>query len=147
VSTEKKASYIEEVAPTPHWGDNDATMDALIRARLCESQRMYEWYHHRMRLTMKSQLGDKSPEHDHSMQSMMVSLLAFVSNAVEADLLMTIQSLVPDADKFARDFIGRGESGDYYPEMLWDWLEQRGIDPERVRSEALAEIAESEVTK
>jgi hypothetical protein len=141
-------SYIEEVAPTPHWGDDDATMEALIRARLAESQRIFERNHHDMTAAFKFEVGDKSPEAQLAKSRMMTSTFAFLSQVTEANLLMKIQELAPEtADQFARDHIGYGESGDYYPEMLWDWLEARGIDPDRIRSEALAEIAESEVTK
>ena len=140
--TKKEPTYIETVAPTPHWGDDTATMEGLIRARLAEAQRLFEWQDHRMHTSFKFVPGDESPDAQLANSRTLVSMFAFLSQAVEAHLLMKIQELSPDtADQFARDHIGYGESGDYYPEMLWDWLEARGIDPEKIRAEAKAEIA------
>jgi hypothetical protein len=137
--------YIDTVAPTPHWGDENITMDALIKARLANAQRLFEFFHDRSSAAFRFEPGDKSQEALYARSRMMVSLLEHLLTSVEASLLMTIQELAPDiADEYATGHVGKGESGDYYPEMIWEWLEERGIDPELVRAEAKSEIAAEE---
>ncbi|NQX36264.1 hypothetical protein [Herbiconiux sp. VKM Ac-2851] len=141
---EKPTSYTDEVAPMPHWGDKGITMDALIKAHLVEGQRLFGWQHERMTAAFDYPPGDKSWPARLAMARMLNSTLGFLMSCVEASLLMDVQKhLAPEqADEFAEAHVGQGESGDYYPEMLWDWLVERGIDPELINAQVADEIAE-----
>jgi hypothetical protein len=78
----------------------------------------------------------------------MMHSISFVSQAMVADLFTTIQGVEDaDADLIATLFVAHSESGDYYPEMIWDWMTARGIDPEQIRAETEAEIAASKITE
>lgn len=125
-------SYAEEVARMPEWGDKDITMEALVRSHLANAQEGYG----RASALMKRAFADDRTEAD---------LLAYVLHlrtwlAEVASLLMRLQAIAPpeDHDGIAEKFVSEGQSGDYYPEMLWEWLEERGIDPQRLYDEGEA---------
>lgn len=135
-------SYVEQVAPMPEWGDDTATMDALVRAYWAEAQRAYTRSDHYFKIYAKFEPG--SEEGRAPLRDYLVHLHAFIGASEAADLLATIGELAPEkADEFARGFISKSQSGDYYPETTWDELERRGIDPERIRAEQKAELEAS----
>jgi hypothetical protein len=144
VASEKPKTYTVMLAPMPHWGDKGITMDALIKAHLAEGQRLFGWQHERMNAAFAYAPGDKSWPARLASARMLNSTLGFLMSCVEASLLMEVQKhLTPEqANEFAAGHVSQGESGDYYPEMLWDWLVERGIDPELINAQVDDEIAE-----
>lgn len=136
-------SYADQVAPAPEWGDGAATAENLIRHNLVEASRFDELSTAAMRANGAESKG--SPGYDLTMQRYVARIITFLLKATTADLLMSIKKLAPEhADEIARDLTDRLESGDYYPDMVWHWLSERGIDPERIRTETIAAIAAEE---
>lgn len=137
---EETKSYAEEVAPCPHWGDEKITAEKAIRYALVAAQQELE----AMRLSMRAdmQLERGSDERTAAVQKTMIHTLNYIAQASTADLLIAIQRIAPDeADSIATRFVEVGEAGDYWPEFIWEQMEARGIDPERIRTETIAAIA------
>jgi len=68
-------------------------------------------------------------------------LFAYLLNAVTADVLIEVQGYNRAwADTMADALEDKLEGGDYYPEMLWQWATERGLDPEAVAAEAKTRI-------
>lgn len=123
-------SYADEVAPMPERAD-DTTMDGLIRAYLANAEQGLA----ASSLLIRRAFGEGSSEADNLRY--MLNLHTWLWQAEVADLLMRLQQIAPpeDADGIAVTFVANSQAGDYYPEMLWEWLDERGIDPERLRAE------------
>jgi hypothetical protein len=142
----KPTSYIDTIAPAPHWGDDGITADQVIRSALVAAQHQLEWMHESMRSDMKLERGTDA--HKAATRKTMMHSISFVSQAMVADLFTTIQGIEgADADLIATLFVAHSESGDYYPDMIWDWMTARGIDPEQIRAETEAEIAAEKEAK
>lgn len=70
---------------------------------------------------------------------------SYLLDSVIADMLMQIQGVNRTwADNAAAGLDNKLDSGDYYPEMLWEWATDRGLDPEAITEKARAIIAEKE---
>lgn len=132
-------SYAEEVAKMPEYGD-DITMDNLIRAYLVNAEKG-------MGATsafLRPAFADGRTDAD--LLRYVMHLHTWLWQAEVADLLMRIQAIAPavDIDGIAATFVETSQSGDYYPEMLWEWLTEREIDASRLfdegRREALATL-------
>ncbi|TFD27491.1 hypothetical protein E3T49_13185 [Cryobacterium cryoconiti] len=133
-------SYAETVAPCPHWGDENITADQVIRAALVNAQEQFERMHASMRADMTMERGTAA--YESALRQTLVYTTNFITHSIVADLFNTIQRLALDeADAIASTFVARSESGDYYPEAIWDWMTASGIDPERIRTETIAAIA------
>lgn len=127
-------SYAEEIAPMPQWGDKNITMEALVRSYLANAQEGYGRAH----ALMNRAFADGHSDAD--MLAYVLHLHTWLWQAEVASLLMRLQAVTPaeDHDGIAETYISESQSGDYYPEMLWEWLEQRGIDPQRLYDEGQA---------
>lgn len=127
-------SYAEEVAPEPTWGDEGITIEACIRSNLAHAQEGMGRAHALMRRAFAS---DRT---EAELLAYVLALHTWLWQADSAALLMRIQRLAPteEADAIAAEWIGQAQSGDYYPEMLWDWCTERGIDPKRLSDEGAA---------
>lgn len=123
-------SYADEIAPMPERAE-DTTMDGLIRAYLANAERGLA----ATSLLIRPAFGEGSSEADNLRY--MLNLHTWLWQAEVADLLMRLQQIAPpeDVDGIAATFVDQSQAGDYYPEMLWEWLTERGIDPERLRAE------------
>jgi hypothetical protein len=131
--------YIEEVAPTPDWADDDITAEKLIRSSLALAQEQHVAISPTMRDDMKLTRG--SIEHTAAVRLTNLCVMNFVSHAMVADLMIAIKDIAPDkADEIATRFVNHTDSGDYYPEQVWHWLTERNIDPERIRTETLDKL-------
>lgn len=145
-TNDKPKSYIETIAPVPEWGDEGITADQVIRSALVSAQHQLEWMRESMRVDMHLERGTDA--HKAAARQTMLHTTNFVTHSIVADLFSTIQRVAPDeADGIAGLFVAQSESGDYYPEIIWDWMTARGIDPERIRTETAAEIAASKITE
>ncbi|POH69382.1 hypothetical protein C3B59_05695 [Cryobacterium zongtaii] len=143
MGTEKPESYAETIAPCPHWGDKDITAEKVIRYALVSAQQEHEAMRLAMRADMKLERG--SDEGAAAVQKTMIHTLNYIAQAVTADLMLTIKRLAPDeADGIATRFVEVGEAGDCWPEVIWEQMTERGIDPERIRTETIAAIAAEE---
>jgi hypothetical protein len=141
--SESEKSYANTVAPRPEWGDDGATAEQLIRSCLVGGQEMFVRMQHALRANMKETRGTDA--YDSTMLKYIAMLHGFLLTVVEADLMIAIHALAPDkADEIARATIAHGDSGDFYPEQMWHWLTERGIDPERIRTETEAALAAEE---
>ena len=68
-------------------------------------------------------------------------LFAYLLDAVIADVLIEVQGYNRAwADTMADALEDKLEGGDYYPEMLWQWATERGLDPEAIAAEAKTRI-------
>jgi len=139
-STGLPKDYGDHVAPAPEWGDETMTAEQFIRHNLVEAMRFDERTSAALTANMAESKG--TPGYDLTMQKYVLRIVTFLFKVTTADLMMTIKKLAPEqADDVARNINARLESGDYYPEMVWSWLRDRGIDPERIRTETIAAIA------
>ncbi|MEA9983680.1 hypothetical protein [Subtercola sp. RTI3] len=67
-------------------------------------------------------------------------LHAFLWHATTAHFLIRMQENVPRvAEAIAAEVKSWLEYGDLYQEWIWDWARERGMDPEKIRSEARME--------
>lgn len=123
-------SYADEVAPMPERAE-DTTMDGLIRAYLANAERGLG----ASPTLLRPAFTEGASEADNLRY--MLNLHTWLWQAEVADLLMRLQQIAPpeDVDGIAATFVDQSQAGDYYPEMLWEWLTERGIDPERLRAE------------
>ncbi|WP_104137278.1 hypothetical protein [Cryobacterium sp. Y62] len=145
-SNDKPKSYADTIAPAPHWGDDGITADQVIRSALVSSQHQLEWMHESMHVDMKLERGTDA--YKAAVAKTMIHTMNFITQSIVADLFSTIQRVAPDeADAIASNFVDHSESGDYYPEVIWDWMTARGIDPEQIRTETAEEIAASKTTE
>lgn len=72
-------------------------------------------------------------------------LFAYLLDSVIADMLQQIQGVNRTwADKAAAELDDRLECGDYYPEMLWQWANERGLNPDSIIEAAKARIEQKD---
>lgn len=133
-------SYANTVAPPVSWGDEDATAEQVIRVALVGAHAKYVTSEHVFdNRVLTAQSGG---ELQAALQQYTNAISAHLLDAVAADLLLVIGQLAPDkVDEIARGVVAKIQSGDFYPEQVWEWLTERGIDPDRIRTETVAAIA------
>lgn len=127
-------TYSEDVARMPEWGDKNITMEALVRAYLANAQEGFGRTHALMSPAFAT---DRT---NADLLAYVLHLHTWLWQAEVASLLMRLQAIAPpeDVDGIAETFVSEAQSGDYYPEMLWEWLTERGIDPQRLYDEGEA---------
>jgi hypothetical protein len=72
---------------------------------------------------------------------------SYLLDAVISDVLIEVQGYNRGwADSLADALNNKLEWGDYYPEQLWHWANERGLDPESIIEKAKAKLAEKEAS-
>ena len=72
---------------------------------------------------------------------------SYLLDAVLADVLIEVQGYNRAwADSMAAALDQKLDWGDYYPEQLWHWAAERGLDPQKITDEAKAKYAEKEAS-
>lgn len=126
------------------------TADILINKSLTEGLAQLEYF--RTQLSIFDSDGNVRQEEDEAQKTIRAAmgnmhLFAYLLDSVIADMLIQIQGVNSSwADKAAAELDDKLEGGDYYPEMLWEWAIERGLDPESITAKAKARIAEKETT-
>ena len=122
------------------------TADILIKRSLEEGLSQLEYFTHE--LMQKTTCADESPEARHlRLAKANMHCFSYLLDTVIVDLLQQIQGVNRTwADKAAANLDDALEGGDYYPEMIWEWATERGLDPEAITEKAKATIAEKETT-
>ncbi len=116
------------------------TADILIGRCIEESLSQFEYF----RSAFRGEDMDDAAKDRRILKGNM-HLFAFLLDAVMVDLLQQIQGVNRTwADKAAADLDDKLEGGDYYPEMLWQWASDRGLDPDAIIEKAKQKIAEKE---
>ena len=126
-------SYTDSIAPAPEWGDDTATAEQFIRHNLAQAGR----FDALSDIAWKEAYGGGSTRSgNRSVKDFAHYIVCFLYKAVQADLMMTIAEIAPDrADDISRNITARLEAGDYYPENVWEWLQERDIDPHKIQDE------------
>jgi hypothetical protein len=126
------------------------TADILINKSITEGLSQLEYF--RLHLSIFDAEGNRRQEEDEAQKTVRIAkgnmhLFSYLLDSVIADVLMQIQGVNRTwADKAAAELEDKLDGGDYYPEMLWEWAHDRGLDPETIIEKAKARIAEKETT-
>ncbi|AYR01586.1 hypothetical protein PP639_gp086 [Arthrobacter phage Seahorse] len=142
-------SDIEEVAGQDmlpgQWPEPIITADIFIKRSLDEALSQLEYF--TAALFSKDE-GDESPEAKTSrLRRANMHCFSYLLDAVIADVLIEIQGYSRTwADSMAEALNNKLEWGDYYPEQLWHWATERGLDPEEITEKAKAKFAEKEAS-
>jgi hypothetical protein len=119
------------------------TADILIKRSIEESLSQYAYFTE----TLTGWRDEDEAAKERSILKGNMHLFASLLDSVIVDLLQQIQGVNRDwADKAAANLDNALEGGDYYPEMIWEWATERGLDPEAITEKAKATIAEKETT-
>jgi hypothetical protein len=119
------------------------TADILISRSLEESLSQYVYFTE----TLTGWRDQDQAAKERSMLKGNMHLFASLLDSVIVDLLQQIQGVNRTwADKAAANLDDALEGGDYYPEMIWQWATERGLDPEAITEKAKAKTAEKETT-
>lgn len=119
------------------------TADILIKRSIEESLSQYAYFTE----TLTGWRDEYEAAKERSILKGNMHLFASLLDSVIVDLLQQIQGVNRTwADKAAANLDDALEGGDYYPEMIWAWATERGLDPEAITEKAKATIAEKETT-
>lgn len=117
------------------------TADILIKRSIEESLSQYAYF-------TETLTGWRDEDEDAKERSILkgnMHLFASLLDSVIVDLLQQIQGVNRTwADKAAANLDDALEGGDYYPEMIWEWATERGLDPESITDAAKARIKEKD---
>ncbi|MFS0715494.1 hypothetical protein [Arthrobacter phoenicis] len=114
------------------------TADILIRRSLEEGVAQLEYF--------TTALSDRPGDEDEAAKERRIlrgnmHCFAYLLDAVIADVLIEVQGYNRAwADTMADALEDKLEGGDYYPEVLWQWAIERGLDPEKIAAEAKTRI-------
>jgi hypothetical protein len=119
------------------------TADILISRSIEESLSQYVYFTE----TLTGWRDEDQAAKERSMLKGNMHIFASLLDSVIVDLLQQIQGVNRTwADKAAANLDDALEGGDYYPEMIWQWATERGLDPEAITEKAKAKTAEKETT-
>ncbi len=117
------------------------TADILIKRSLEESLSQYAYFTQ----TLTGWRDDDEAAKERSILKGNMHLFSSLLDSVIVDLLQQIQGVNRTwADTAAANLDYALEGGDYYPEMIWEWATERGLDPEQITEAAKAKFAEKE---
>jgi len=117
------------------------TADILINKSLEEGLSQLEYF----TATLGGWRDTDEAAKERSMLKGNMHLFAYLLDSVIADVLQQIQGVNRAwADKAAGELEDRLECGDYYPEMLWQWATDRGLDPDSIIEAAKARIEQKD---
>lgn len=117
------------------------TADILINRSIDESLSQYAYFTE----TLTGWRDQDEAAKERSILKGNMHLFASLLDSVIVDLLQQIQCVNRAwADKAAADLDDALEGGEYYPEMIWHWATERGLDPEAITETAKARFAEKE---
>jgi hypothetical protein len=117
------------------------TADILIKRSIEESLAQYAYFTE----TLTGWRDEDEAAKERSILKGNMHLFASLLDSVIVDLLQQIQGVNREwADKAAANLDYALEGGDYYPEMIWRWATERGLDPEEISEKAKAKFAEKE---
>jgi hypothetical protein len=119
------------------------TADILIKRSIEESISQYAYFTE----TLSGWRDEDEAAKERSILKGNMHLFASMLDSVIVDLLQQIQGVNREwADKAAANLDDALELGDYYPEMIWVWAEERGLDPDQITEKAKAKFAEKEAS-
>lgn len=119
------------------------TADILIKRSIEESISQYAYFTE----TLSGWRDEDEAAKERSILKGNMHLFASLLDSVIVDLLQQIQGVNREwADKAAANLDDALELGDYYPEMIWVWAEERGLDPDQITEKAKAKFAEKEAS-
>lgn len=117
------------------------TADILIKRSLEESLSQYTYFTE----TLTGWRDEDDAAKERSILKGNMHLFASLLDSVIVDLLQQIQGVNRAwADKAAASLDDALEGGDYYPEMIWEWANERGLDPDAITEAAKARIEDKE---
>ncbi|UYL88364.1 hypothetical protein SEA_EVEPICKLES_77 [Arthrobacter phage EvePickles] len=117
------------------------TADIFIKRGIEESLSQYAYFTQ----TLTGWRDEDEAAKERSILKGNMHLFASLLDSVIVDLLQQIQGVNREwADKAAADLDYALEGGDYYPEMIWQWATERGLDPEEISEKAKAKFAEKD---
>ncbi|WP_284763411.1 hypothetical protein [Arthrobacter sp. efr-133-R2A-63] len=130
----------EEPMLPGEWPEPVVTADMIIERNIKEALIQETYFH--------QSLSDRKPdETDEARKLRLVQAnmhcFSFLLDAVIVDVLIEVQGYNRLwADTMAAAIDSRLEWGEHYPEMLWQWANERGLDPDQIIEKAKADFAE-----
>ncbi|UYL86638.1 hypothetical protein SEA_RADFAD_83 [Arthrobacter phage RadFad] len=123
------------------WPEPVMTADILIARNLEGALTQYEYFACNFRVK-----DDEGPERDMRIAKGNMHLFSFLLDAALTDLLIEIQGYSRSwADRIASELDDKFDS-EYYGEMIWQWAEERGLDPDAIIETAKANFAAKEAS-
>lgn len=123
------------------WPEPVMTADILIKRSIEESISQYTYFTE----TLTGWRDQDEAAKERSILKGNMHLFASLLDSVIVDLLQQIQGVNRAwADKAAANLDDALEGGEYYPEMIWVWASERGLDPDAIIEKAKAKLAEKE---
>lgn len=121
------------------WPEPVITADMLIERNIKEALTQETYF--------LQSISDRKPDESGDARKLRITqanmhCFSFLLDAVIIDVLIEVQGYNrPWADAMAAAIDSKLEWGEYYPEMLWQWATERGLDPDQIIEEAKAEFA------
>jgi len=127
------------------WPEPVMTADIIIRRSLEEGLAQLEFF--TAALFSKDEGEETAEARTARLVRANMHCFSYLLDAVLADVLIEVQGYNRAwADSMAAALDQKLDWGDYYPEQLWHWAAERGLDPQKITDEAKAKYAEKEAS-
>ncbi|SDW33811.1 hypothetical protein SAMN04487912_102381 [Arthrobacter sp. cf158] len=123
------------------WPEPVVTADMIIERNIKEALTQETYFHLNL---ADGKAGESDDARELRLVRANMHCFAFLLDAVIVDVLTEVQGYNRAwADSMAAAIDRKLEWGEHYPEMLWQWANDRGLDPEQLGQQAKEKFAEN----